>query len=181
MSDTSMVTFAQHMQVRHELQQAEYKAARLERELRDERNSNQIKVAEAIATRAVHTTFGDPYIPKRPLTVGGWAGACFDFLLRHPVTAEEKMDRAAIAYGSNDVASMQTDYGRALLGLKSIHKGGGDKPQAEPLYRLAEDMGDKWVYVYKIGESHHVARFPKDIRGLPAARQYVTFMNSLEA
>ncbi|MFY0357591.1 hypothetical protein, partial [Bacillus sp. YIM B13589] len=81
-------------------------------------------------------------------------------------------------YGGYNVT---TEYGRALIGLKRIHKSGADQPQAEPLYRLAEDMGDKWVYVYKIGESHHVARFPKDIRGLPAARQYVTFMNSLEA
>lgn len=54
------------------------------------------------------------------------------------------------------------------------------KDKHEQLYRLAEDMGDRWVYVYKVGVQHHVARFPKDINGLPAARQYVTFLNSLE-
>lgn len=98
--------------------------------------------------------------------------------MRHPVTEAEKADMMKVIYGGSSVT---TEYGRALVELKRIHKSGADQPQTEPLYRLAEDMGDKWVYVYKVGETHHVARFPKDIRGLPAARQYVTFMNSLEA
>ncbi|UFI08409.1 hypothetical protein [Stenotrophomonas phage vB_SmaS_P15] len=161
------MSVAAYMELQQKLHCAEYEVARLKRAK---------EKAEQKAS-AVHTPFGE-YHPKRPLTVGGWAGACFDFLLRHPVTEAEKMDRAAIAYGGYNVT---TEYGRALIGLKRIHKSGADQPQAEPLYRLAEDMGDKWSYVYKVGVSAHVARFPKDAAGIKAARQYVTFLNSLEA